>query len=148
MSAQGTTLRRGNVMVPMWPMAVLIAGAAVIVLAISLFDARPATQAPARPVVSTGTLVERSANSGVIPAASTNEATTFGPRTLVERFANSGVIPAASTYEATPPVTLVERFANSGAVPAASMNEAIANGRMSLVERLANSGVIPRSSTP
>ena len=148
MSAQGTTLGRGNAMVPMWPLAVLIAGAAVIVLAISLFDARPATQAPARPVVSTGTLVERSANSGVIPAASTNEVTRFGPRTLVERFANSGAIPAASTHEAAPPVTLVERFANSGAIPAASMDEAIRSGRMSLVEHLANSGAIPSASTP
>ena len=123
MSAQGTMLRRGTAYVPMWPLAVLIAGAAVIVLAISLFDAPPATQAPARPIVSTGTLVERFANSGVIPAASTDVATTFGPRTLVERFANSGVIPAAS------------------------MNEAIASGRMSLVERYANAGAIPAAST-
>jgi hypothetical protein len=93
MSAQGTTLRRGTALVPMWPLAVLVAGAAAIVLAVSLFDSRPATP------TATVSLVERFANSGAIPAASTNEAggtATFGPVTLVERSANSGVIPAAS----------------------------------------------------
>src|SRR5262245_10846540 len=101
MSAQGTTLRRGTAYVPMWPLAVLLVGAVAIVIAISMFDARPAT-----PVASV-TLVERFANSGAIPAESTEEATTFAPMTLVERFANSGAIPAASTDEMTAPVTLV-----------------------------------------
>jgi len=139
MSAQGTTLGRGTAILPMWPLAVLIAGAAVIVLAVSLFDARPTTQAPPR------TLVARFANSGAIPAASTEEANTFAPRTLVERFANAGVIPATSTNEAigaTTPVTLVDRFANSGVIPAGSTDEA-----NPLVERLANAGVIPAAST-
>jgi hypothetical protein len=125
MSAQGTTLRRGTAHVPMWPLAVLVAVAAAIVLAASLFDTRPST--PIEQV----TLVERFANSGAIPAASTAEAsgpTTFGPVTLVERFANSGVIPAASMDEASrvttfAPVTLVERLANSGVIPAPSISE-------------------------
>jgi hypothetical protein len=123
MSAQGTTLRSGTLHLPMWPVAVLVAVGAAIVLAVSLIDARPAT--PAAPV----TLVERFANSGAIPAASVNEtggATTFAP-TLVERFANSGAIPAASVNEmggtTTFAPTLVERFANSGIIPAASVNE-------------------------
>ena len=94
MSAQGTTLGRGTAFVPMWPLAVLIAVAATMVLAISLFDTRPTTQAPPR------TLVARFANSGAIPAATTDEANTFAPRTLVERSANAGVIPAASTHQA------------------------------------------------
>ena len=67
MSAQGTTLRRGTVYVPMWPLAVLLVSAVAIVIAISLFDTRPATH----PVAS-ATLVERLANSGAVPAASTD----------------------------------------------------------------------------
>jgi hypothetical protein len=126
MSAQGTTLRRGTAPLPMWPLAVLVAGAAAIVLVISLLDARPAT-----PVGQPVTLVERFANSGAIPAASTDEAgatTTFASLTLVERFANSGAIPAATTDQAGgattfAPVTLVERSANSGVIPGASTDE-------------------------
>ena len=115
MSAQGTTLGRGTAIVPMGPIAVLIALAATMVLAVSLLDTRPTTQAPPR------TLVARFANSGAIPAASTDEANTFAPRTLVERFANAGVIPAASTDEANP---LVQRLANAGVIPAASTHQA------------------------
>ena len=94
MSAQGTTLRSGTIHVPMWPVAVLIAAGAALVLVISLVDSRPET--PAAPV----SLVERLANSGAIPAAAVNEGgtTTFAP-TLVERLANSGIIPAAAVNE-------------------------------------------------
>ena len=51
MSAQGATLRRGTAHLPMWPLAVLAAGAAAIVLAISLFNVRP--EAPVRTVTDT-----------------------------------------------------------------------------------------------
>ena len=57
MSAQGATLRRGTAHLPVWPLAVLVAGAAAIVLAISLINVRPET--PVRTV----TEAERFANS-------------------------------------------------------------------------------------
>jgi hypothetical protein len=57
MSAQGATLRRGTAHLPMWPLAVLAAGAAAIVLAISLSNVRPETP------VQTVTDAERFANS-------------------------------------------------------------------------------------
>ena len=43
MSAQGATLRRGTAHLPVWPLAVLVAGAAAIVLAVSLINVRPET---------------------------------------------------------------------------------------------------------
>ena len=59
MSAQGATLRRGTAHLPLWPVAVLVAVAATIVFAFSLYNVRPETQAPVRTV----TDQERFANS-------------------------------------------------------------------------------------
>ena len=59
MSAQGATVRRETTHLPVWPLAILVAATAAIVFAISLYNVRPETQAPARTV----TDQERFANS-------------------------------------------------------------------------------------
>ena len=58
MSAQGATLRRGTVHIPIWPVAVVVAAAAAAVIGLSAIDG----PAPARPIT-TVTDAERLANS-------------------------------------------------------------------------------------
>jgi hypothetical protein len=107
MSAQGTTLSRGTIHVPLWPLAGLVVVAIATVIGLNLIGvaSREASVPAAGVFESTTQLREQ----GAIPAAGVFESTT--------QLREQGAIPAAGLFESTTQLREQGAISEAGLLP-------------------------------